>query len=201
VERPILLNATTAHKELCHRAVKWLKSTGGCFIAATEITTHATYEIPDAIGWASRSSILIEVKVSRADFLRDKKKYHRRIVSAGMGDFRYFMAPLGLLSVDEVPDGWGLLEVKDNRVLKSKAATSLPKNERAEIGFIASLMRRNEDLMKKVYDVERCRSEHMINGKPPAGMPALECIRDMGLGSKECLDNFAEKFAFLLVTS
>lgn len=53
---------------------------------------------------------MIEVKVTRSDFLADRKKPHRQ-GGKGMGSWRYYMAPEGLISVGELPDGWGLIEV------------------------------------------------------------------------------------------
>lgn len=61
------------------------------------------------IGFNSCNSVLIEVKVSRPDFLRDKKKIFRRNPHMGMGQFRYYCCPIGLIKTDELPDGWGLL--------------------------------------------------------------------------------------------
>jgi hypothetical protein len=68
-------------------------------------------EFPDAIGWRSYESYLVECKVSRADFLADLKKPHRVNPDWGMGDRRYYMTPPELVQPDEVPDLWGLLWV------------------------------------------------------------------------------------------
>lgn len=70
-------------------------------------------EIPDAIGFRSGETILIECKVNRADFLSDKKKRFRANPWMGMGKFRFYMCPKNLISVDELPDGWGLIYVND----------------------------------------------------------------------------------------
>lgn len=69
-------------------------------------------EIPDAIGWAygGRLSILVECKVSRSDFRADQKKLFRRKTHLGMGTHRYYMAPTGIIPLDDVPEMWGLLE-------------------------------------------------------------------------------------------
>ncbi|BBI90438.1 hypothetical protein HYO65_gp046 [Tenacibaculum phage PTm1] len=32
----------------------------------------------------------------------------------GMGDFRFFIAPKGMIKVDELPNNWGLIEVSEN---------------------------------------------------------------------------------------
>ncbi|GBQ90079.1 hypothetical protein GCM10007866_16160 [Gluconobacter albidus] len=71
-------------------------------------------ESPDAIGYRvsdmiNGGSTIVECKVSRSDFLADRKKPHRQ--TGGMGKWRYFMCPEGLISPDELPDKWGLLHV------------------------------------------------------------------------------------------
>lgn len=66
--------ASTEHNDLCLKAVKFLKNNGFAvsfddrFQAAT-----GTGELPDAIGFRNGVSVVIEVKVSRSDFLADKK--------------------------------------------------------------------------------------------------------------------------------
>lgn len=108
-----------SHKGLCDIAVKWLKrahSAGGpgCMVAVSEVAGGWTGEIPDAIGFSlshwETGATVIEVKVTRSDFLGDRKKPHRQ-PGAGMGAWRYYMAPEGLIRVDELPPGWGLIEV------------------------------------------------------------------------------------------
>ncbi len=97
------------HTELVARAVKWLLGSAHCYVALGEPFSSMTYELPDAIGWKRGWSILVECKVSRGDYLRDKHKVARQRV--GMGQSRYFMTPKGLLRPEELPAGWGLLEV------------------------------------------------------------------------------------------
>ncbi|KKK54365.1 hypothetical protein LCGC14_3085490, partial [marine sediment metagenome] len=65
-------------------------------------------EIPDALGFASRKSTLIECKASRSDFLSDKKKSFRQKPDEGMGCLRYYLTPPGLVDPDELPENWGL---------------------------------------------------------------------------------------------
>lgn len=106
------------HADLCAVAVKWLKrpaSAGGhgCHVAASECRSGWSGEIPDAIGFRAAGdrdgSVVVEVKVSRSDFLADRNKPHR--LEGGMGNWRYFMAPAGMIRPDELPPGWGLIEV------------------------------------------------------------------------------------------
>lgn len=106
-----------SHKDLCSLAVAWLQRPNsrngpGCSVAVSETLNWINGEIPDAIGWRpyrqERSgSVLVEVKTSRSDFLADAGKPHRFDMSLGMGAYRYFLAPEGLLSMDELPSNGG----------------------------------------------------------------------------------------------
>lgn len=73
---------------------------------------NGTGEIPDAIGFRERSSVLVECKTSRSDFFADRKKRYRAQpeVYAPMGEFRFYAAPKGLIRVEDLPERWGLLE-------------------------------------------------------------------------------------------
>ena len=59
------------HKQLVNVASKKLKK-WNCYPILTELVTWNN-EIPDAIGWTCRCSILFECKASRSDFLADYK--------------------------------------------------------------------------------------------------------------------------------
>jgi hypothetical protein len=107
------------HGELVQHAMVWLKDGRNCRVALSRIAPGA--ECPDAIGFflqpiAGRdvgyewASVLIECKTSRADFIADSSKPFRVQPETGMGRYRYFLAPKGLLKPDELPQGWGLLE-------------------------------------------------------------------------------------------
>lgn len=99
------------HAELVARAAKWLRNSRKHRVVLEGIGTD-TLECPDVIGWdcAGRSS-LVECKVSRADFLRDRGKPMRAHPELGMGMFRWFATPPGLIRVEELPPNWGLIEV------------------------------------------------------------------------------------------
>ncbi len=102
-------------------------------------------ETPDAIGFhGAGGSILVECKCSRADYLADKTKIFRHYEDMGMGDARYFAAPKGLLKPDELPDGWGLLEMSEHQTREIKEATHKPGNKRAEVKMLMSAIRRLE---------------------------------------------------------
>lgn len=106
------------HDELVRKAACWLRRKG-YGVVFTEFRTCGSEE-PDALGFNSRGSCLVECKTSRSDFLVDFKKFHRRHPEEGMGNVRFFMTASGLLSPEELPAGWGLLEVRGARVYKVK---------------------------------------------------------------------------------
>ena len=110
------------HDDLVARAARWLRGTQRCSVVIT-VTESCTYEIPDAIGWRHMGySILVECKTFRSDFFRDVKYKNCHSPKMGMGQRRYFMTPPGLLGLDEIPQGWGLLEVHEKYVrVKRKA--------------------------------------------------------------------------------
>lgn len=108
------------HNALCKLAVDWLQRPHsrrgpGCILALSETVSGETGESPDAIGWRPYRYIggatLVEVKVSRVDFVADRNKPYRANPALGMGLYRYYMAPAGLLDIEDLPDRWGLIEV------------------------------------------------------------------------------------------
>ena len=99
------------HAELVEIAYRWLIGTRKCSFAFTELACIATSEIPDAIGFRSDGSILVECKTSRSDFLADKKKFHRIHGWKGVGTHRFFLCPEGVIKPEDLPKGWGLIWV------------------------------------------------------------------------------------------
>ena len=75
-------------------------------------------EIPDVIGFGRWShSVLIECKISRSDYFNERNKPHRRMgeFRKGMGLYRLFCVPTGLIKSEELPEKWGLIYVDENR--------------------------------------------------------------------------------------
>jgi len=119
------------HAKLVDLAVLWLRRYR-CGVVLSE-QACISGEMPDAIGWKKQChSVLIECKVSRADFLADRDKPFRQKPETGVGSERYYLAPRGLIRREELPAGWGLLEVHGREVERLKPAA---KTMRTEIGF------------------------------------------------------------------
>lgn len=161
------------HNDLCLVAVRWLQRNNGaggpgCHVAVSECRSGWTGEIPDAIGFRAAGhndgSTVVECKTSRSDFLADQKKAHRKV--GGLGNWRYFMAPAGMIDPAELPSGWGLLEVNQRGHVKPVAGLASFYREVYEVVEAQAALWRHEadrdreqfllvKLLSRVGDVEK----------------------------------------------
>lgn len=133
----VLVAPTLTHLDIVNRCAKWLVSNHKCKFVLREYKMMMIDEEPDVLGFdAWGNSVLIEVKISRADFLRDKKKKHRWPLwggtsgePGGLGKRRFYACPDGLIKPDELPDGWGLIYVTDKKLFVVKEAIVRQKDE------------------------------------------------------------------------
>jgi hypothetical protein len=134
------------HSKLVEIAAKYLQKKH--LIVITEMKSWAI-EIPDAIGFRIIKRVettLIECKATRQDFFNDRKKPHRKNDN-GMGTYKYYLVPKGLITVSDVPDLWGLLEVCEGvtqrvRQLKSAMPIISADGKNKETMLLISAMRR-----------------------------------------------------------
>lgn len=147
------------HSDLVHIAYRWVLRQGVA-VAFKELVTIAM-ETPDVIAFGGPvASIVVEVKVSRADFLADRKKLWRANPSMGMGSHRIYCAPEGMLKLEELPEGWGLLNVSATgkatlthrpwpsspRVRFLHWQYGQPRSEKNEVAVMLSALRRLQQL-------------------------------------------------------
>lgn len=155
------------HAELVRVVQGWLRERA-CKIVLAEASTMGTLEEPDVIGWGSAlgDSTLVECKASRADFLADKKKPFRQKPDTGMGRRRFYAAPANLIRIDDLPLGWGLLEVLEagpKRIRETVPCRPFGVwNLRAEVAFLSSaLQRATEGWGQKAFgDVAQTAAPH-----------------------------------------
>ena len=103
------------HAQLVEKAVRWLRSYR-CGVVLSE-QACVSGEMPDAIGWKrANHSVLVECKVSRADFMADRCKPFRQKPEQGVGCERFYLTPPALVKTGELPLGWGLLELRRGRI-------------------------------------------------------------------------------------
>lgn len=67
--------------------------------------------------WPSKghNTIAVEIKISRGDFFRETKNPRKRESAESVARECYFATPKGLVTEDEVPKGWGLIEVNNGK--------------------------------------------------------------------------------------
>jgi hypothetical protein len=139
-----------SHAALVKVAAKWLRTRAKCQVIATEVVSGSSREIPDAIGWrlGGQHSIMIECKRTRGDFVADLRKGLDCADRTGLQ--KYYMTPPGMLSPEECPDGWGLLETDGGTVVEIVPAPARTRNRRNEIGILYSLLLRQKGKSPKL---------------------------------------------------
>lgn len=145
------------HYQLCLEGAKWLKKNAEHWetpwkYIAVELVCYGT---ENADVWATNgwSSIVVEVKTSRADFKADFKKRYRQEEWRDQvpGNYRYFLAPKGLISPDDLPEGHGLLEWDGEKITRTHSAEFREVTNRADLIYLCSILRR-EEFPKKIYN-------------------------------------------------
>ncbi len=134
------------HAQLVERAVRWLRSYR-CGVVLSE-QACVSGEMPDAIGWKrANHSVLVECKITRADFLADRDKPFRQKPEQGVGCERFYLTPPALVKPEELPAGWGLLEFRRRRIeLVRESAKNLrtAAGLRYEMNLLLASLRRVE---------------------------------------------------------
>lgn len=119
------------HAQLVAKAVRWLRSYR-CGVVLSE-QACVSGEMPDAIGWKQAChSVLVECKVTRADFLADRAKPFRQKPEKGVGSERFYLTSAALVKIEELPVGWGLLELRRGHVEMMQPSA---RNLRSATGF------------------------------------------------------------------
>ncbi|WEH90846.1 MmcB family DNA repair protein (plasmid) [Acinetobacter soli] len=103
--------AIHSHHDLVAIASKWVNKKLNFPVVATELKCIGSREIPDVLAFRAQTSLIIECKTSLADFRKDFTKPERNGSQLGVGNYRLYCAPAGLIPIDRIPDSWGLMEV------------------------------------------------------------------------------------------
>lgn len=179
-----------SHGELVALAARWLRTAKRCPVVLVE-AAGGGLEVPDAIGFqrGGRMSIVVECKASRADFLADKKKSHRRS-GAGLGQARYYLTPAGMLIQRDLPAGWGLIEVRDGkprvRVQAPKVEVYDPDVQRRETGVLFSALAGLQDQGAVVCGQSGARVHQRVRRKDGSYYRScLPCVR----AARSCVDS------------
>jgi hypothetical protein len=122
------------HQQLVRLAEDWLRRRYRCGIVLSE-QSCGSGETPDVIGWKGKCrSVVVECKVSRADFFVDQEKPFRKSPGLGMGCERFYLAPAGMIEKRDLPARWGLLECKGREVQIAVKPSRI--SQRSETGLM-----------------------------------------------------------------
>lgn len=101
----------------------------------------------------------IEIKVSRSDFLHEMKQPEKSTPIYQHCHHWWLACPAGMVSPDELPPTWGLLELLENGTLRAKRKAPLLEPVDMPRSFVAALLRRHagldEELTKREVE-KRC---------------------------------------------
>jgi hypothetical protein len=153
------------HRNLCIKAARYLRSKGIHPFHKGQYSVcelERIGECPDAFAWGGSSTQLIEVKISRSDFLSDKKKLWRQRPEIGIGRFRSYLCPKGLIKPEELPEAWGLLYSDDKgKITEVVKAELQPSNQMEEINLITSILRR-ENIKPQMFSYKQYRADSNV---------------------------------------
>lgn len=104
--------------------------------------------------WPSKGfhSVAYEVKISRADFRRELSDPSKRAPWEKLAAECWFAAPAGVIPLEELPEGWGLMEWTGDGWRRPRRAVQR-RVEAWPPAFVASIARRSQD-PKQVEPVE-----------------------------------------------
>lgn len=150
------MSATNSlHYDLCCKAAQWLKKTqepleGAWKYIAVDLNVIAA-ECPDVWAFNGALTCLIEVKTTKADFLADRKKIWRKDLTRQAGNFRYYLTPKGMLNLEDLSHGWGLLEWDGMEIVKKVPSARFPTIGQSDLIILNSLLVR-EGFKKGIYN-------------------------------------------------
>jgi len=152
-------------------------------------------EVPDAIGWKGACrSVVVECKLSRADFLADCAKPFRQNCEIALGCERWYLTPAGLLSPSDLPQRWGLLELTAGKlhvaVKASRQNQRTPTGLLYEMNLLLASLRRVEVRIEPQSITEFLKWKNRLaeynGGGYPAGLCPPEQERNPHLAAEAC---------------
>lgn len=105
------------HNELVELTANKIQAIFGCGLIMKEMTTSSINMTPDVFAVKKGGvTFQFEIKVSLCDFLKDKKKPHRKQPEFDVGMYRYYVLPKGIITPEHNdivnnPANWGIIEV------------------------------------------------------------------------------------------
>lgn len=179
------------HSQLVSKAVEWLRRYGCGIVLSEQVCVSG--EAPDAIGWKGACrSVIVECKLSRSDFLADRAKPFRQDPQLAMGCERWYLTPAGLLSASDLPQHWGLLELRAGKMRVVVKAGPLSQRSSTgllyEMNLLLSSLRRVEVRIEPRTITEFLKWKNRLaeynGGSSPAGLLPAEQENNLHLAAE-----------------
>lgn len=143
--------SNSLHYELCKLGASYVRRRG--FQGGQTPNKFAVVELicagaedPDIWATNGSSTTLVEVKTSHSDFMADRKKYARsaqaETLGHTVGNYRYYLAPAGVITKEELPEKWGLLEWDGKKIKMVARAKYFKVQSEMELAIFTSIMTR-----------------------------------------------------------
>lgn len=143
--------SNSLHYELCKLGASYVRRRG--FHGGQTPNKFAVVELicagaedPDIWATNGSSTTLVEVKTSHSDFMADRKKYARsaqaETLGHTVGNYRYYLAPAGVITKEELPEKWGLLEWDGKKIKMVARAKYFKVQSEMELAIFTSIMTR-----------------------------------------------------------
>lgn len=131
--------------------------------------------------WPSKNfwRVAYEIKVSRSDFSRELQDPDKRKASEDLANECFFVAPIKLLKIDEIPEGWGLIEKNKGGLRKVKHARQR-ENKLLPLAFTATLARRAQDSPSPFSEVAWKYQDQVLSYDQLMKVAVLEVIERKG---------------------
>ena len=170
------------HKHLKRVALLWLKGKV-TDITAPEVKLFVKRKklLADAVGLnVKRKEVrFIEVKTSKQDLKRDELLFDHHFSYAKLGNYAYIMSPMEVLNAEDIPAGYGWLEVDDNdEVFVRKNPV---KNNKLGMQWDTILKRAgraitNTFLFTETNKEQKDITDGLYSKKPKAQLISLTCL-------------------------
>ena len=132
------------------------------------------YAVHTQPGGEGFMAVAAEVKVSRADFLRELKLPEKRRTAEECASESWFVTAPGVARVDEIPECWGLMECRETDLtLHRKKASQHRRIEELPLWFVAAVARNSSDERGPSPEQRICAR---LDGKELAGTEVSEFI-------------------------
>ena len=158
----ILCGSNLRHEELLKTAAKFIKNKGLAHFGKSPYVVcnyNDAMEPIDVFGFGGSCTQVIKVITTHMELNLDLERAYRKCPKYGVGEFRSYLCPNGLLNKEDIPKNWGLLWCDNKgKIIEILNPQKQEENKAQEAKIIKSLLRRN-GINPKIFDYKKYKTE------------------------------------------